>query len=146
MRLVDTHGFCKDDDIGDFAELSRLNIERQEGEGQPAFVAGIALNAEDQQQSDKKGIKNKKQSSLTGKYFNVKDSQSKVDRNTCKQAAGLNDDITGIVTAGSGGIDHYNTQNGCNDTKRQQNHVAFFCNFLDSFTQSFHALTSSTGY
>lgn len=144
--MVDAHGFGKDNDIGDFAELGRLNVEGQEGETQPALVAGVAFDAEDQQHSDKEGIKDKEHGSLAGENFNIEDGQRKVDDDTGEQAAGLDNDITGVIAAGGGSIDHYDAKYGGNDAKCQQNHVAFLRDFFYFFAQSLHALTSSTGY
>ena len=53
---VQAHGLGQNDDIGDLADLGGLNIERQEGKVQPAFVAGRTLDAPDEQHGQKGGI------------------------------------------------------------------------------------------
>ena len=139
--MVDAHRFCENDDQNDLANLGGLDVERQEGEGEPALIAAHR-DAPNQKHTDENIVKQRQKRSLTREDVDVEGSQRKIGKDTEDECARLNDDITAGALLGGGGGDHDNAVQRCNDAQRKQHHVALFENIRDFCRQLFHVSTS----
>ena len=138
---VQAHGLGQNDDIGDLADLGGLNIERQEGKVQPAFIAGRALNAPDEQHGQKGGIEQEQQRPLPGEDVDVEGGERQIQQNARDQRARLDDNVAAAVI-GRGGRDHHDAEHGGQHAQRQQDHIPL-AQDLQQFCPEFsHAVTS----
>ena len=139
---MDAHGLGQEDDIGDFTDLGRLDIEGQEGELEPAPVAGGTFNAPYQQHGDEGRVEEEQQCALTGQNVYVQRGHGEIHKNARKQGAGLDDDVSHASLGVGGGIDHDDAENGGHNAQRQQDHIAFSENIEQPVYKFLHDLTS----
>ena len=91
--MVDGHGFCQNNNVGNLAHLGRLNVKRQEGEGQPASVTRRALDAPNEKHGDESEIEKEQKRSLSCKDVDVEGGEGEIQNNACNHGACLNGDI-----------------------------------------------------
>ena len=54
---VGLHDLCQQDGKGDLADFGGLDVDRKKGEVQPAFVAGVVIGAEGNQEQNQQSVK-----------------------------------------------------------------------------------------
>ena len=123
--LVRGHDRCHDDDVGDLADFSRLNVD--DGGLDPASVTGVVICAEGDQQQQQEGVEYHQQISVLRHDFHVDGGNDGESHHTNDRCADLNGDIAEVTAEfvrGSGACDNNTAKSGRNKAQKKQNPVA----------------------
>ena len=147
LVFLDADDLCQNQNIEDFADFRRLNIERQKREIQPALIAA-AVDAPDFQHADEQHAKDQQQLAPLGDNIDVNERQNHIDCDTENQSQRLRAHIAGAAAIVGGAGDHDNAEDRRRDAQREQNHIRFSDKFPDgaeNFTQLRHLHSKRAG-
>ena len=117
------HYRCHNENVGDLADLSHLDVKGNTGEFNPASVTAD-LFAEGNQQGQDENVKNNQDQSMLQPKFCIHRSHNGKAHDTDASSNDLHADVTeGIQIAGGTG-DHQTAKGGGDEAKQQQNPVA----------------------
>ena len=91
--LVGCHDGGHDDNVGDLTDLRRLNIEGQNGEVQPASVAGAGIRAEGNQQEQQEHIECHQEEAVLRHQFHVQGRHHSINTGAQEDGQQLDNDV-----------------------------------------------------
>ena len=144
--LVGAHDRRHNDNIGDLADLRRLDHNWQAGNIQPASVAGIIVRAEGDQHQKQQGIEDHQQIPPLRQHFNIDGGNQNIGRHTHEGSRNLDNDIAGAVevefrrVGGAGDGDTAKSRN--QQAQHQQDNVALFPEIFQFVQESAHPIAS----
>ena len=123
--LVRGHDRCHDDDVGDFTNFSRLNID--DGGFNPASVTGVVVRAEGNQKQQQERIEYHQQIPVLGHNFHVDGGYDSKGKNADDRCTDLNGDVAEVTAeflCGSGTADNDTSERRGNEAQKKQHPVA----------------------
>ena len=112
---------CQNDDERELDDLRRLDADAEKA--QPAGVAGIARNAEGDQQQQKDHVERAQDLPLVGQHIHVQHGHDHERENAEDERRALHDDILGRVVRCRGARDDDDAENGADEAHHEQENI-----------------------
>ena len=127
--LVRRHDRGHDNDVGDFADFRRLDVEGKTGNVQPASVTGAVVRAEGDQQKQQETVKGNQPGPVLGQHVQIHGGNDDVSSSAHENGEALQGDITEVAVkllSGGGAGNTNQSECGNQQAQDQQKHIAFF--------------------
>ena len=127
--LVGRHDRGHDDNVGDFADFRRLNVEGNAGDVQPASVTGAVVRAEGNQQEQQEAVKGHQPGPVLGQHVQIHGGNDDISGSAHENGEALQGDIAEVAVKlfrGGGAGNANQSECGNQQTQDQQKHISLF--------------------